>query len=899
MARPGRGGRELGSLLWRASTKDEVDADIAFHLDMLTRELMQRGLSESQARAEAERRFGDVAAVSAESRKLADEREHNERRAEVRSEVRKDVQFAMRQLRRAPAFTAMAVLTLALGFGATAAVFSALYAVVLQPLPFPDAERVVALRPTRRGELTGGTVSEYFALIDGTRHALEHIAAAVESGFTVRTGDTPELTTGVRVSAEYFRVFGVAPALGRTFTAADDVPGQDDVVVISHRAWVSRHDSDPAVVGRAMLVDGAPRTIIGVMPASFDLTSNFDELWVPLTLQRDDAVRQGARYLDFRARVRDGVSLEQATSAAAQTIRSAAESDPERRAEMEEFGASLQPFIDDFVGDYRSLLLILLGAGGFVMLIACTNVANLLIARGSVRARELSIRAALGAGRRRLLRQLITEAGVLALLGAIVGLALAFALLSAVLAVSPEGVPRLDQARVDLRVLVFTMVCAAVSTLLFGLVPALRLTGSNLEGALRAGGRALRGGRDRLRATLVGVEIALAMTLLVGAGLLIRSALLIQKVEPGFDPRGVYTARVVLPQGQYPAAPEILGFYERLRREASQLPAVSSAALVSVVPLSGSNASASVFTDEQSNEEPRPLAANLRLASQGYFATMRIPIRVGRDFAAPDRANAPNVAVLNEALAARLWPGVPAREILGRRINAMAPRRDQPLWWEVIGVVGNVHSEALSADVRPEVYLPVAQTPELLWPFIQRSLVLVTRTRSDVAAITLERPVREAVAAIDPNLPITDGSAMGEFLRRSTATSRFNTLVLGTLGAIALVLAVIGVYGVVSYFVSQRTQDIALRMALGATPMRIWRYVAARGLAPLLTGVGFGIGLSMAAARLLESQLYRVSPRDPYTIGATAALLLLVSIVAMYAPARRAIRVQPVVALNS
>jgi predicted permease len=488
---------------------------------------------------------------------------------------------------------------------------------------------------------------------------------------------------------------------------------------------------------------------------------------------------------------------------------------------------------------------------------------------------------------------------VLALIGAIVGLALAFGLLRAVLAVSPEGVPRLDQASVDVRVLAFTLLCAAVSTVLFGLVPALRLTGSNLETVLRSGGRALRGGRDRLRATLVGVEIALAMTLLVGAGLLIRSALLIQKVEPGFDPNGVYTARVVLPQGQYPAAPEILGFYERLHREASQLPAVSSAALVSAVPLSGSNASASVFKEEQSSDEPRPLVANLRLASPEYFATMRIPIRVGRDFVAGDRAGAPNVAVLNEALAASLWPGVPVREILGRRINAMAPRRDQPLWWDVIGVVGNVHSEALSADARPELYLPVAQTPELLWPFIQRSLVLVTRTRSDIGASTLERPVRETVAAIDANLPITDGTAMGEFLRRSNATSRFNTLVLGTLGVIALVLAVIGVYGVVSYFVSQRTQDIALRMALGATPMSIWRYVAARGLAPLVAGVVFGIALSMSTARLLESQLYGVSPTDPYTIGATAALLLLVSIVAMYAPARRAIRVQPVVALNS
>ncbi|HYC49537.1 MAG TPA: ABC transporter permease [Gemmatimonadaceae bacterium] len=900
MPRSGRGGRQLKSFLWRASTREEVDADIGFHLDMLTRELMEQGLPESQARLEAERRFGDVTAIAAESRKLADERDRTVRRSEWRDELRQDLAFALRQLRRAPAFTAMASLTLALGFGATAAVFSAVYAVVLKPLPYPDAERVVTVRPTRRDEMSGGTVAEYFAIAERTTNAFERFAAMVQTGFTIRSGETPELTTGARVSADYFRVFGVDAVLGRTFNADDDVPGRDNVVIISHRAWQSRYNGDPGVLGRAILVDGAPRTVIGVMPASFELTSDFDELWVPLGLRRDDALRQGARYLDFRARLRRGVSMQQATAVAAQAIRAAAAADPELRSPLSEFGARLDPFIDDFVGDYRSLLLILLGAGGFVLLIGCTNVANLLIARGSVRARELSIRAALGAGRRRLLRQLITEAAVLALVGAAIGLLLAFGLLRAVLAVSPEGVPRLDQARVDLRVLSFTLLCAAVSTVIFGLVPSLRLTGANLERALRSGGRALRGGRDRLRAVLVGVEVALAMTLLVGAGLLIRSAVLLQQVEPGFDAEGVYTARVVLPQGQYSATSSILTFYDRLYRDANALPAVRSAALVSVVPLSGSNAEASVFTEQQSPDDPRPPSSNLRLVSAGYFGTMRIPLRAGRDISQRDNTSSPNVVVVNEALASLLWPGVSAREVLGRRINVMAPKRDQPLWWEVVGVVGNLKSAALSADVRPEFYIPVAQTPEMLWPYIQRSLVLVARTRGDaIDAATLERPVRALVASLDPNLAVADGRAMSDFLRRSHARSRFNMLVLGTLGGIALVLAVIGVYGVVSYFVSQRTQDIALRMALGATPATIWKYVAARGLAPLLAGIGIGVVLSLVTARLLESQLYHVKPTDPFTIGGTALLLLLVSIVAMYAPARRAIRVQPVVALSA
>jgi putative ABC transport system permease protein len=900
MRRAGRGRRQLSSLLWRASTREEVDADIAFHLDMATRDLMQQGMSEPQARAEALRRFGDVTSVTEESRRLADERDLNERRAEYRSELRQDVAFALRQLRRAPGFSTMAVLTLALGFGATAAVFSALYAVVLDPLPFSDPDRVMTIRPARQGEETGGTVAEYFALRERTSDAFEHVSASVNTAFTVRAGEIPELVSGARVSADFFRVLGVAPVLGRTFTGDEEVTGRDNVVVLSHRAWTRRFSGDSTLVGRSIDMDGTPRTVIGVLPADLDVSANFVELWVPLPLTRAYPNFHAARFLDFFGRVRDGVSLEQAEGVATRAVQDAAASDPERRAPVSDLSAVVRRYIDYFVGDYKALLLMLLGAGGFVLLIACTNVANLLIARGTVRGRELSIRAALGAGRRRLLRQLLTESAVLALAGAGIGLALAFGLLQAVLAVSPAGVPRLDQARVDLRVLGFTLLCAVVSTLIFGLVPAFRLTGESIERALRSGGRALRGGRDRLRAILVGVEVALAMTLLVGAGLLIRSAMLIQKVEPGFDPAGVLTSRVMLPEARYPDVTRIVAFYEQLHAEASQLPAVSSAALVSVVPLSGSNAGSSVRTEEQSADEPNPLVANLRLASAGYFTTMRIPIRAGRDISSRDDAGSPDVIVVNEALAAKLWPGVPLREILGRRINAIAPQRYEPHWWEVIGVVGNLHNEALSADVRPEFYVPVAQTPALLWPLIQRSLVLVTRARNESAgANLLDRPVRELVSKIDPNLPVAESRTMNAFLRGSQATSRFNTLVLGTLGAIALLLAVIGVYGVVSYFVSQRTQDIAVRMALGATPASIWKYVAARGLLPLLAGVGAGTVLSLATARLLEAQLYGVTPSDPVTIGATALLLLVVSVVATYAPARRAIRVQPVVALSA
>ncbi|HJQ20226.1 MAG TPA: ABC transporter permease, partial [Gemmatimonadaceae bacterium] len=678
-----------------------------------------------------------------------------------------------------------------------------------------------------------------------------------------------------------------------------DVPGADNVVVLSHRAWVSRHSSDPGIVGRAILVDGMPRTVIGVMPASFDLASDVEELWVPLALTRAYAAEHGARFLDFRARLGKDVSMQQAIASATQAIRATRESIPNGRADLAEYGAAIDLYIDDFVGDYKSLLLILLGAGSFVLLIACTNVANLLIARGSVRERELSIRAALGAGQRRLMRQLITESGVLALAGVVLGLALAFGLLRAVLAVSPEGVPRLEQARVNLPVLGFALLCAVLSTVLFGLVPALRLANTNLESALRAGGRALHGGRDRLRTVLVAVEVALAMTLLIGAGLLIRSAWLIQHVEPGFDPRGVLTSRILLPEARYRQSDAVLSFYDRLFREASEQPPFGSAALVSMVPLSGSNANSIVLREGQSLDDPNPLEANLRLASPRYFATMGIPIRWGRDIADGDDANAPRVVLVNEALARRLWPAESPREAIGRRISALSPKREQPQWWEVIGVVGDLHDHALDADVKPEFYVPVKQTPPMLWPYIQRSLVLVTRTRAAGAeAGTLERPIRDLVAGIDPNLPVADVTAMADYLRRSQATSRFNTLLLSTLGGIALLLAVIGVYGIVNYFVAQRTRDIAVRMALGATAVTIWRYVAVRGLQPLVVGIVVGAVLSLATARLLESRLYRVSATDPVTIAATAILLFLVAVVALYPPTRRAIRVQPVAALT-
>jgi putative ABC transport system permease protein len=708
----------------------------------------------------------------------------------------------------------------------------------------------------------------------------------------------PELIGGGRVSASFFRVLGVSPVLGRTFSEDEDVAGADNVVVLSHRAWVNRFNADKGVVGRPLQIEGNVRTIIGVMPATFDLTSESEELWVPLALPSEQATKFGERYLQLHGRLRDGVSLAKGMAVATAARRVGVTADPDRRLPVDAYAVSLRRYEDDFVGDYRALLRIMLGAVGFVLLIACTNVANLLIARGTTRARELSIRAALGAGRGRLVRQLLTESVVLSVVAATIGVGLAYGLLKAVLGVSPENVPRLDQARMDWRVLLFTLGLALASTLVFGLLPALRTAGSQLERALREGGRAVRGARDNVRSLLVGVEVALAMTLLVGAALLIRSAWLVQRVSPGFESRGVLTSRLVLPAGRYNSATEITAFYERLYQRANEVSTVQSAALVSVVPLSANAMNASVLSEEQSRDEARPSDANLRLTSSKYFETMRIPIVAGRDISERDVAEAPAVVIVNEALVARLWPDAQMRDAIGKRINALGPTRSMPHFMEIVGVVGNLKDEALSKPVKPEFYVPVAQTPPFLWPFLQRSLVLVMRARGSGNAEGLARSMRAAVAVVDPTLPVADLRSMESYLRSSQGTARFNTLLLSTLGGIALLLAMVGVYGVVSYFVSQRSQEIAIRIALGATPGAILGHVVWRGLRPLAGGLVAGSVLATLTSRVLESQLYRVQPTDPATIGITGLVLLIVAMMATYVPARRALRVAPASALT-
>ena len=892
----GRVGRQLSSRLWRASVEEEVDAELAFHLEMTTRDLVAGGMTPEAARAEALRRFGDAAAVEAQCRRFGRERDRQRSRAEYFGELRQDAAFAIRQLGRARSFAAVAVGTLALGIGATAAVFGALHAVVLRPLPFADPERVVVVQPTQRGVLAGAASNAEFSAMREQTRAFEAVAAVVaQAGFTLAGvgGDaTPEVIGGSIASGDFFRVFGVTPALGRGFVETDDQPGAPRVVVLSDRLWRRKLGGDRAVLGTTLQLNGQPHEVIGVMPPSFDLTGQSDELWTPFRLSREELDNPSGRYLQIVARLRPGVTRAQASAAADAAERGLAARKPQMGKVV---GAYVVGYAEKLVGDSAGRLLVLLGAVGFVLLIACVNVANLLLARGTVRAKELAVRAAVGAGRGRLVRQLLAESLVLALLGALLGVGLAHFLVRGLVAIAPQGVPRLEQARVDGAVLAFTLGVAVLCSLLVGLLPALRSAGAALQAALQTRGALINHGPTggMIRQLLVAAEVALAMTLLTGAGLLIRTAWHVRQVDPGFEPSHVLSARLILPAGRYADAPAIVRAYREINDAVAAVPGVRSASLAVAVPLSGSSVHSSFVVEGQPTAPGERPTAALNIVSPGYFATLGIPFLDGRDVLPTDDASSPDVVVVSQSLARRHWPGERA---VGKRINLFGSP-ETPRWVEVVGVVGDLHGASLTETAEPTLYIPFAQLEIRMWGAMQRSLVIVARTAPEPA--TLVPAIRRAVMTVDPSLPLADQNTLEELLAGSLATARFNTQLLTTLGLIALLLASVGVYGVVAYFVSQRTQEIGLRMALGATPAQVWRLVVRRGLAPIVWGVGAGALMSLATARLLQGQLYGVESKDPVTLVGVALLLLLVSVLATYVPARRAMRVAPAVALGT
>ncbi|HMG02539.1 MAG TPA: ABC transporter permease [Edaphobacter sp.] len=880
--------------LWRRylrffgpDAKADVDDELAFHLETKVEELVARGWTPEAAREEARRRFGDVEGVRAACERLQSEREEHRRRRDYGMELRQDVAYGIRQLRRSWVTSLLAVVTLGVGIGAVAAVFSILYAVVLHPLPFAQPDRIVNVWSTRQGRDDVVTPRNFDSWRRET-HSFERLAALEHVTFTLAGKSSSSQVSGGAVSQEFFSVFGASPMFGRTFAVEDDLPPRRHLAVLSYRLWRERFGEDRSVLGQQVVLDREAYTVIGVMPRSFDVRPDGEEVWVPLALSGQEMGWGGI--LNVVGRLRHGVTLRQAQAEMDVEARVLEQRYPEMNHNR---AIRVKEFSRDLVGDYRQKLMILLAAVGAVFLIACANVANLLFARGTGRERELAIREALGATRGRIVRQLLTESFVLGLAGAFVGLLLAAVLVRVAKVLGTAVVPRLGEASINLPVLLVLLGLAVGCAVFSGLLPALRAAGSESQNVLAHGGRSVGGlGRDRARNFYIAFEVGLALVLLIAAGLLIRTAVQAQRVDAGFSAENIVTGRTALPSTGYRTAQQIVAAYSRIREDLAAQPGVVSAALTTKVPLSASklgivlktNAVVPALRDESSVE--------MQYVSPGYFGVMRIPLRSGRDFSDEDRVGSAQVVVVNETMARRLWPG---QDAVGKTLRLDGMEVVNPLW-QVAGIVADAHDDGLMVSPPAMLYVPFMQVSTNPWRWAESSLYLVARTRTEASAST--EVLRKALAGLDPTLPLGDAFTMKERLAKSVAEMRLYTLLLTMLGVCGLVLTAAGIYGVVAYFVNRQRAEIGVRIALGATRANVLRFVVGRGMRPVLAGAAVGVVAAVMASRALSAQLYGVESADAITFAAVTGTLLVVAVFACYIPARQAAGVDPVIVLR-
>jgi len=795
-----------------------------------------------------------------------------------------DLRYAIRQLIRSPGFTAVAVSTLGLGIGANTAIFSVVNAVLLRPLPYPHAERLVHLAE-RRPNGTANVVS-YPNFLDWRKDgALSSMALFRTQSFNVGGADRPERVAGALVSADYFRVLGREPAAGRFFVEGEDTPGRDRVAVIGYGLWRRRFAGDPSVVGRSLTVDGRPLTIIGVAPAGFRFAEE-TEVWTPVSLDDPSLLEaRGLHAYEVIGRLAPGQTLEHA-SAELQAL--AARLATEYPASNRGWGVAVVSLQEAMVHDLRPTLLVLLGAVGFVLLIAAANVAGMMLARGAARRRELSIRAALGAGRWALVRQLLTETTLLNLLGGLVGIGLASWSVDALLRLGPPALRPATAAVIDGNVLAFTLGVVGLTSLVFGLLPALQIVGRGGEASLAETGRNTGGvDRQRTRRLLVAGEVALALLLLVGAGLMVQSFRRLLSVDPGFRTANVVSARLALPRiGRDTAA--VIGFYRDLVERARALPGVTAAAAVSYLPLGREGARYSFGVEGQPVPQPqqRP-SSSFNVVTPGYFGTLDIPLLQGRDFTPQDRWNAPAVVVVNQTLARRFWPNESA---VGKRLTFDDDPDEPSDWMTVIGVVGDSRHRSLVDEIMPQIYAPESQVG-------LEEMALLVRSPMDPAASA--PAIRGLVASLDPEIPVADIRQLTRLRDESISADRFRTLALSAFGVLALGLAAIGVFGVISYGVVQRTREIGIRIALGARSGEILRLVVGEGMVTVAAGIAAGLIAGAALSRVLTTLLYQVQPWDPATFLAITAVIAGVALGACVLPARRALRVDPATALRA
>ena len=886
--------RLLRSRILGPSIARQVEEELDLHLEMLVRELVAGGLDERAARREAAARLGDRRALATACGRQARGTERRLRWSVLVDELRQDVAYALRQLARARSFTAMALLTLAAGLGATTALWSVVEGVVLRRFPFAHPDRTVLVAETWKGGDSNFSAGNYVDLAESTAstasaRSFSELAAMQFSALNLAWGPDPARVLAARVTGGFFAVFGVRPLLGRTLGAAEIEAGEESVAVLSHALWAERMGGDRAIVGKTIRLSNRPYRVVGVMPERFDPTDSHEELWVPLVFTPAQRAQHDEHYLDVVGLLRPGASAQAAQAELSVGMRHLASLFPQDNAGRQSVRvASLAAFI---LGDVPRRLYILLGAVGLVVLIACANVASLLLARGALRQNELAVRAAIGAGGRRLVRQLLTESAVLGLAAGALGTGLAWVLVKLFVRLAPPGIPRLGETRIDGGVLLFAALLSLAASLLCGLVPALRSARQSPQTLLRGGMSGEGPSRDRLRLVLVAGEVALALTLLVGAGLLIRSALHLERLPLGFDPAGVLTARVGLPESAYPQPLAVEQAFEQIVARLGKRPGVRAASAGSGVPLGGYGGNNGLLPEGQAFSPENLIDASFHLVMPGYLETLRIPLLSGRTFDAADRAGGDRVMVVSRALARRAWGDA---DPIGKRIacceDAAASRLKT-----VIGVVADVRTRGPASEVRPEFYLPMAQAPQEGWKWLQRTVNLVVRGDSPAA---LAAALRGAVHEIDPTLPVPV-VALEDALRRSLAEQRFHTALLLGLGLLGFLLASVGIYGVIAYFASQRTREIGIRMALGASRAHIVRHLAIEGCIPLAGGLLLGAAAALAATRWLEGSLYGVTATDPLTFAAVAAMLGGTGWLAILLPALRATRIDPTRAIQA
>ncbi|MGH9163211.1 MAG: ADOP family duplicated permease [Vicinamibacteraceae bacterium] len=858
-------------MMWRPRSAEQrqdedLDREISTHLELEAEEQRGSGLRPDDARYAAQRAFGSTALIKEDTRAVWG--------WTWMERLQQDLRYAARTLRKSPGFASIILSILALGIGANTTIFSIVNSVLLRPLPFGDPGRLMMLEDKwlPRFPRFEATPQEFFTWQRFTR-TFSGMAAFNDVTFNLTATERPERISGARVSANLPAVLGVAPILGRSFRPEEDREGNDRVLLLGHGLWQRRYGGDPHIVGRAIGIDGISFTIVGIMPPDFGFPHDA-EIWKPMGFTSEELTESGSHWVWGVGRLGPGVTPEQAQADLDRLMR-----------DSENWKAQVVPFIDHYVGGVRTALWVLFGAAGFVLLIACVNVAGLLLARAAARQKEVSLRAAIGASRGRIIQQLLTETMLLALLGGILGLLVALGGVNVVRSLPLEAIPRLDEVTMDYRVLLFTLGVSTLTGILFGLSPALRLSRADLPDALKTGGRAsVAGPQLGTRHALVVSQVAIAVVLLAGAGLLLKSFWRLLEASPGFNPESVLTASINLPEVRYGEPYRQSQFAEQLLQRIRRQPGVRSAAVSSAIPLTRIGDSGIYFEGRHGGDgRPTGTTANHYRVTPSYLDVMRIPVIRGRFFTERDTPTSPPVVVINETMARRFFPD---DDPLGKRLDIGGPT----FMRQIVGVVEDVKQEDLKRVTAPQVYESLLQQP-------QRALSVVVRGAGDPTH--LAEAVRQAVSAIDRDQPISDVATMEEIVGRAISHDRFSASLLGLFGLLALVLAAVGIYGMAAYSVTQRAHEIGVRIALGARPGRILQLVLGQSLRLLLLGLLIGLAASLALTRALSALLYNVQPRDPAILLGASALLVGVALLAAFIPARRASRVDPVVALRS